>query len=84
MVGGQEDMIEDTAMTMARERGEDRTMKLDKATIARSPSTSRTRAAGARRLTKITDEYPDLDWDDAYAIQDEIRAASWRRGASSA
>ena len=24
-------------------------------------------------VTKITDDYPDMDWDDAYAIQDEIR-----------
>ncbi|WP_119157420.1 2-oxo-3-hexenedioate decarboxylase [Caldimonas tepidiphila] len=27
----------------------------------------------ARDVTKITDEHPGMDWDDAYAIQDEIR-----------
>jgi len=25
---------------------------------------------------KITDDHPDMDWDDAYAIQDEIRGAT--------
>lgn len=28
---------------------------------------------GARALTKITDDHPDMDWEDAYAIQNEIR-----------
>ena len=27
-------------------------------------------------LTKVTEEYPELDWDDAYAIQDAIRQQS--------
>ena len=31
-------------------------------------------------ITKITDDYPDLDWDDAYAIQDEIRKRKESRG----
>ncbi|HEY9278859.1 MAG TPA: 2-oxo-3-hexenedioate decarboxylase [Eoetvoesiella sp.] len=26
-----------------------------------------------KEVTKITDDYPDLDWDDAYAIQDALR-----------
>ncbi len=30
--------------------------------------------------TKITDDYPDMDWDDAYAIQDEIRRRKLARG----
>jgi len=32
----------------------------------------------ARDVTKITDDYPAMDWADAYAIQDEIR---WRKEA---
>ena len=27
-----------------------------------------------REVTKITDQYPDMDWEDAYAIQRAIRA----------
>ena len=34
----------------------------------------------ARDVTKITDEHPDMDWDDAYAIQDEIRRRKEARG----
>nr|WP_319565329.1 2-oxo-3-hexenedioate decarboxylase [uncultured Rhodoferax sp.] len=30
--------------------------------------------------TKITDDHPDMDWDDAYAIQDEIRRRKVARG----
>ena len=33
-----------------------------------------------RDTTKITDDHPDLDWDDAYAIQDEIRRMKMARG----
>ena len=55
-------------------------MTLDKATIAmlaaRLESAERNRAP----LSKITDEYPQLDWDDAYAIQDSIRAAKVAAG----
>ena len=29
---------------------------------------------------KITEQHPDMDWDDAYAIQDEIRARKLARG----
>ncbi|HCU89541.1 MAG TPA: 2-oxo-3-hexenedioate decarboxylase [Gammaproteobacteria bacterium] len=32
-------------------------------------------------ITKITDEYPDLDWDDAYEIQDELRRRKTNSGA---
>ncbi|MBF5006987.1 2-oxo-3-hexenedioate decarboxylase [Diaphorobacter caeni] len=35
----------------------------------------------ARDTPKITDDYPDMDWDDAYAIQDTIRARKLARGA---
>jgi 2-oxo-3-hexenedioate decarboxylase len=31
-------------------------------------------------VTKITDDYPGMDWDDAYAIQDEIRRRKEARG----
>ncbi len=55
-------------------------MTLDKATItmlaARLESAERERAP----LTKITDDYPSLDWDDAYAIQDAIRASKQAAG----
>lgn len=33
-----------------------------------------------REVTKITDDYPDMDWDDAYAIQAEIRNRQAARG----
>ena len=48
-------------------------MSLDQATIdalaARLEAAERDKAP----ITKITGDYPDLDWDDAYAIQDRIR-----------
>ncbi|WP_326537200.1 2-oxo-3-hexenedioate decarboxylase [Pseudorhodoferax sp.] len=34
----------------------------------------------ARDVTKITDDYPGMDWEDAYAIQDEIRRRKRARG----
>lgn len=34
----------------------------------------------ARDTTKITDEYPEMDWDDAYAMQNEIRRRKLARG----
>ncbi len=34
----------------------------------------------ARDTPKITDDHPDMDWDDAYAIQDEILARKLARG----
>jgi len=35
----------------------------------------------ARDTPKITDEHPEMDWDDAYAIQDRILAAKLKAGA---
>ena len=35
----------------------------------------------AQDTPKITDDHPDMDWDDAYAIQDRILAAKLARGA---
>lgn len=34
----------------------------------------------ARDTTKITDDYPDMSWDDAYAVQNEIRRRKLARG----
>lgn len=49
-------------------------MSLDKATITalaeRLLAAERTRTA----IVKITDEFPGMDWDDAYAIQNTVRA----------
>ena len=35
----------------------------------------------AQDTLKITDEFPDMTWDDAYAIQDTIKARKLKRGA---
>ncbi|MGB1880001.1 MAG: 2-oxo-3-hexenedioate decarboxylase [Gammaproteobacteria bacterium] len=32
-------------------------------------------------ITKLTDDYPDMDWEDAYAIQDRLRAGKIAQGA---
>ena len=45
-------------------------MKLDQATIARLAEHLETCELEARDTLKITDEFPDMDWEDAYAIQD--------------
>jgi 2-oxo-3-hexenedioate decarboxylase len=34
----------------------------------------------AHDTTKVTDDYPDMDWDDAYAIQNEIKRRKIARG----
>ena len=31
-------------------------------------------------ITKITNDFPDMDWNDAYAIQDKIRERKIARG----
>jgi 2-oxo-3-hexenedioate decarboxylase len=56
-------------------------MNLDQATIARLAEHLETCELEARDTTKITDDYPQMDWDDAYAIQDEIRRRKSARGA---
>lgn len=38
-------------------------------------------AAGARDTTKITDDHPQMDWEDAYAVQDALRQRQLARGA---
>jgi 2-oxo-3-hexenedioate decarboxylase len=48
-------------------------MALDKNTILGLAEHLETAELQAHDVTKITDEHPDMDWADAYAIQDEIR-----------
>jgi 2-oxo-3-hexenedioate decarboxylase len=55
-------------------------MKLDQATIARLAEHLENAELQARDVIKITDEYPDMDLDDAYAIQYEIRRRKEERG----
>ncbi len=55
-------------------------MKLDLATIAALAERLENCELQAQDTTKITDNYPDMDWDDAYAIQDELRRRKVARG----
>lgn len=55
-------------------------MKLDNNTIAKLAEHLENCELEARDTLKITDDYPDMDWDDAYAIQDEIRRRKVARG----
>lgn len=55
-------------------------MNLDQTTIARLAAHLESCELDAKDTLKITDEYPDMDWDDAYAIQDEIRQRKIARG----
>lgn len=55
-------------------------MALDKATIQKLAVHLEDAEMQRRDVVKITDDYPDLDWDDAYAIQDAIRAIKTARG----
>ena len=55
-------------------------MKLDAKTIAGLAEHLENAELQARDVTKITDEHPDMDWDDAYAIQDELRRRKEARG----
>lgn len=55
-------------------------MSLDQQTIARLAEHLETCELEARDTTKITNDYPDMDWDDAYAIQDEIQRRKIERG----
>lgn len=56
-------------------------MALDKSTIAALAEHLETCELQARDTPKITDEHPGMDWDDAYAIQDEILRRKLSRGA---
>jgi 2-oxo-3-hexenedioate decarboxylase len=55
-------------------------MNLDKKTIAKLAEHLENCELEARDTNKITDDYPDMDWEDAYAIQDEIRRRKIARG----
>ena len=56
-------------------------MALDKQTILGLAERLETCELQARDTLKITDEHPSMDWDDAYAIQDEILRRKLARGA---
>lgn len=56
-------------------------MNLDATTIAALAAHLETCQREARDTPKITDEHPGMDWDDAYAIQDEILRRKMARGA---
>lgn len=55
-------------------------MNLSKETIAKLAEHLENAELKAHDVTKITDDHPDMDWDDAYAIQDEIRRRKQARG----
>lgn len=55
-------------------------MTLDQSTIAALAELLETAELQAKAVTKITDQYPNMDWDDAYAIQAEIRRRKESRG----
>ncbi len=55
-------------------------MKLNPQTIAGLAEHLEAAELDARDVTKITDEHPEMDWDDAYAIQDELRRRKEARG----
>lgn len=55
-------------------------MKLDQATIDKLAEHLDNCQLQAKDTTKITDDYPDMDWDDAYAIQNVIKARKLARG----
>ena len=55
-------------------------MKLDTTTIAALAERLENCQMQQQDTTKITDDYPDMDWDDAYAIQNEILRRKLARG----
>jgi 2-keto-4-pentenoate hydratase len=55
-------------------------MKLEQKTIVQLAEYLETAELENKAVTKITDRYPDMDWDDAYAIQSEIRRRNEARG----
>ena len=56
-------------------------MALDPNTIAGLAEHLEACQLQARDTTKITDDHPGMDWDDAYAVQDEILRRKLARGA---
>lgn len=55
-------------------------MKLDQNTIAALAEHVESAELNARDITKITDDHPLMDWDDAYRIQEAIRQRKESRG----
>ncbi len=55
-------------------------MKLDNNTVTALAERLEDCELQAQDTTKITEEYPDMDWDDAYAIQNTIKARKIARG----
>lgn len=55
-------------------------MKLDRETIQKLAEHLEHAELTAHAVTKITDAHPDMDWDDAYAIQNAIRERKQARG----
>jgi 2-oxo-3-hexenedioate decarboxylase len=59
-------------------------MQLDRSTIEHLAAHLEAAELEARDVTKITDDFPQMDWDDAYAIQDELRRRKEARGQTTA
>ncbi|ASL27816.1 2-oxo-3-hexenedioate decarboxylase [Azotobacter chroococcum] len=55
-------------------------MNLDPQTIERLAAHLDAAETERREVHKITDDYPEMDWEDAYAIQDALRALKEARG----
>jgi len=55
-------------------------MQLDRKTIEALAAHLESAELEVRDVTKITDDYPQMDWDDAYLIQEEIRRRKDARG----
>ncbi len=55
-------------------------MQLDKDTIEKLAAHLEAAELNAHDVTKITDDHPGMDWEDAYAIQYAIRARKLARG----
>jgi len=55
-------------------------MKLSREVIEQLAIHLETCELEAKDTPKITDDHPDMDWDDAYAIQDEIKRRKIARG----
>jgi 2-oxo-3-hexenedioate decarboxylase len=55
-------------------------MSLDRATIEQLAEHLENAELERREVVKITDDHPDMSWEDAYDIQDAIRARKAKRG----
>jgi 2-oxo-3-hexenedioate decarboxylase len=55
-------------------------MALSRNTIAELAAHLEDAQLNARDVVKVTDAYPDMDWSDAYDVQDEIRRRKQARG----